>query len=113
MDVYDKGLVTVIACAALFVALGLPLIYRKVPRNQVYGFRIPSTLRDDTAWYETNAAFGRWFVIATIVSAACIGVIYAMRLLDPRSFITATILAMIAPVIVGLVAGIRRLRSLR
>jgi hypothetical protein len=39
MSVFEKGLITVLGCALLFVDLAIPLTLRKFPRNTVYGFR--------------------------------------------------------------------------
>lgn len=44
----------------LFV-LSIPLALRWVPRNSLYGFRVPATLRDDHIWYEVNARSARQF----------------------------------------------------
>ena len=32
---------------ALMTMVALPLIYRKIPRNHIYGFRVPKTLKSD------------------------------------------------------------------
>ena len=41
------------------VAAGLPLARRRVPPNALYGVRLPSTMRDEEAWYEVNERAGR------------------------------------------------------
>ena len=43
----------------LFIAVGIPLARRIVPRNGLYGFRIPKTLRSDDVWYPANRYLGR------------------------------------------------------
>lgn len=47
----------------LLIVLSIPLVFRWVPRNHVYGFRIPATLRDEAIWYDANARSGRHFLI--------------------------------------------------
>lgn len=37
----------------------LPLAYRKIPMNQVYGIRIQASFESDQRWYEINAYGGR------------------------------------------------------
>ncbi len=43
----------------LFIAIGLPLKYRKIKRNNLYGFKVKYTLEDDEIWYEVNELLGR------------------------------------------------------
>ena len=59
MSIFEKGFVTIIACAALLILVALPLALRKVPRNVAYGFRTRATMADDGIWCEANAYFGR------------------------------------------------------
>lgn len=53
-----------IALAILSVGLltffvSLPLVYRKIPMNYLYGIRIPAAFESDERWYEINAYGGR------------------------------------------------------
>jgi uncharacterized membrane protein len=57
--------------AILFLLLGLmmcgisvPMLQGRVPRNYVYGFRTPKTLKNDHIWYLANAFAGRAMLIA-------------------------------------------------
>ena len=113
MTVFDKGLITVMSVAALFIGLAIPLVLRKIPPNIVYGFRVAATLRDEKVWYETNDTFGRWLIAASIVSGAGIYLIYTMRWFGAETFMTATIVALAAPVVIATIAGFSRLRSSR
>ena len=38
----------------LLAALSVPMLLDKVPPNPWYGFRVPSTLADETLWYKIN-----------------------------------------------------------
>ena len=64
--------------ALIFIASGLviflaslPLVYRKVPMNALYGVRIPRSMECEQRWYDINAYGGRqlarwsWLIIAT------------------------------------------------
>jgi hypothetical protein len=43
----------------LMIALGLPLVFRLVPRNYLYGMRSPRTLwTTDEIWYRQNVITG-------------------------------------------------------
>jgi len=59
---------------ALFVALAVPLIRRRVPPNHWYGLRIPATFADERVWYEANARAGRE-LLALGVGAMALGVV--------------------------------------
>lgn len=43
----------------LLVALGTPLVRRRIRPNWVYGVRVPATLADEWVWYEANAKSGK------------------------------------------------------
>lgn len=64
MDVYDKGLITVLGCCAIFCLVSIPLILRKISRNPVYGYRMRMTPSNDKIRYEVNAYFA-WRFLAT------------------------------------------------
>lgn len=51
----------------LVLALAVPMILRKVPRNYFYGFRTPRTLSSDRVWYQANRTSGIAMACASIV----------------------------------------------
>lgn len=61
------------ATALVFIGLSVPLIRRRVRPNRLYGFRTPSTLRNETLWYEVNEKTGwdlLWVGIGTLAITA-------------------------------------------
>lgn len=52
----------------LLIAIGVPMILRRVPPNPIYGLRVPATFKDEQVWYDANAASGRDCVVLGIVS---------------------------------------------
>lgn len=98
MDVYDKGLVTVLVCSALYCLVSVPLILRKVPRNPVYGYRTRRTLSNDKIWYEANAYFSWRFLVASVLSACAALLLYDWRSLPPETFMKVSIALLVAPV---------------
>jgi len=52
----------VLAGVALSIA-GVPLRLKKVPPNDTYGFRVPSTLSNPAVWYETNSQVGTGLIV--------------------------------------------------
>jgi hypothetical protein len=51
------------ALGPVLVLVSIPLIFRWVPRNRVYGFRVGATLRHDAVWYDVNARSGRQLLV--------------------------------------------------
>ena len=43
------------ALGPVLVLMSIPLLFRWVPRNRLYGFRTAATLRDDAVWYDGDA----------------------------------------------------------
>jgi uncharacterized membrane protein len=112
MSIFGKGLVTILAVDLVLALLAIPLLLRKVPRNVAYGYRTRKTLSDDFIWYEANAHFGRGLLIACAVSAVTILVLYNAMALSPPVFLQASIVALVAPSFVAMLATARFVRSL-
>jgi SdpI/YfhL protein family len=58
-----QSLVTLVVPLAI-MALAVPMILEKVPRNCIYGFRTPYTMSSDAAWYRANKISGIALVLA-------------------------------------------------
>lgn len=54
----------------LFAVLSLPLLFGLIPRNPIYGFRVPATLRDEAVWYAINRRTAREAIGIGLVHAA-------------------------------------------
>ena len=112
MSVYEKSLATVLICSAVFCLLSIPLIFRKVPRNSLYGYRTRTTLSDDRIWYETNAYFGLRFIIGSIVSACLAIIVYECRCISPDMYPLVTVVLLAAPVAIAGLLTTRFVRSI-
>lgn len=54
---------------ALFIALSVPLMRRRVKPNRFYGLRVGATFADEWVWYEGNSKSGRdLFVLGVGIS---------------------------------------------
>ena len=52
----------------LMIALGVPLALRLVPRNWLYGLRVPATLTSsDEVWYRQNRIAGVTMVLIGVI----------------------------------------------
>lgn len=110
MNVFEKGVITILVCDAVFVALALPLMLRKVPRNVVYGFRTRTTLSGDSIWYDTNAHFGRGLLVASIVSVVAIAVLYGLGP-DPRIVLNLSVAVLVVTSAIATLVTARYLRN--
>jgi len=63
--------VLLVVCALLFL-LTLPLVFRLVPPNRIYGFRTQKTLSSRDIWYRANVFAGYALMIAAAVTAVII-----------------------------------------
>jgi len=58
-------------CAVIFV-LCLPLVFKLVPPNRLYGFRTRTTLSRPEVWYPANVFSGLALMIAMLIAAIII-----------------------------------------
>jgi uncharacterized membrane protein len=58
------------AIGPVLIVLSLPLLLRLVPRNRIYGFRVPPTLADDSVWYDANALCARHMILLGLLMVA-------------------------------------------
>lgn len=50
----------------LLLLLALPLIYRRVPPNALYGVRTRASFYSEADWYRINALGGRYLAMAAV-----------------------------------------------
>lgn len=93
-----------LAAGILIVVLALPLFFRKVRPNRVYG--LPAALRfeSNTKWYRANRSLGLALIIAGLVTIAVTGIIWVAK---PHALsISNKLLAGIELLVVVVPAGI-------
>jgi uncharacterized membrane protein len=94
----------VFACTGLlFIGLAQPLIKRRIPPNQFYGFRLPDAFSSETVWYAVNEYAARLLRMLGVIVLAAIPVLQYLAL--PEPFFA---LSMAAIVLVGTAAVIVR-----
>jgi uncharacterized membrane protein len=107
-----------VGAGVLLIVMGIPLLLRRVPpKDWGYGVRIPSTLADESVWYDINARGGRHFVVigllylVVFVAAVTLGRSWSveLRILVPVALL---VVALVADAIVLGVAA-RRLLAQR
>ena len=58
------------ALGPVLILMSIPLIFRWVPPNRFFGFRIPATLKNESVWYDVNAGSGRLFLVLGVLMVA-------------------------------------------
>jgi uncharacterized membrane protein len=111
VSVFEKGTITIVGCALLMALIAIPLAKRKVPRNVFYGYRTRSTLADDATWYAANAHFGRGLLIASLLTAVAIAILYSVGL-EPMLFLTVSAGVLVVPLAVAIFSTSRFIHSL-
>jgi len=52
-----------IAAALLMICVSLPLVYRKIKMNSLYGIRIQKSFESEDSWYRINEYGGKQLII--------------------------------------------------
>ena len=97
----------------LVAVLSVPLLWGWVPRNRLYGFRVPATLRDDEVWYAMNRRVARQMIPVGTVLATVVLVAQRAGLETPAWRISLTALTLTALAVItirGWVAASRLAR---
>jgi hypothetical protein len=99
-------------CGILLVGLSLPLIWKKVPPNGLYGFRVSQTLNNPQVWYEVNAYSGKrlfWAGVSTVLAALAL---YFIPGISVDAYALGVLAVFVVVMVVGLVQSVRYMRSL-
>ena len=112
----DEGMVILlilfVASGLLLTALSLPMIFRKIPPNYWYGFRVKATLENEEVWYPANEYAGKrlfWVGIATVVAAVGL---FLMPITDVGVYASAVGGIVIFGLLVAVVQSVLYLRDL-
>jgi len=98
----------------LNIALAVPLIRRRIKPNGSYGVRFPSTLEDESVWYDINARGGRHLVWISVVyvAALTVSLVFGRTWNATVRFLVPTGLLVFALVCDAIVLGIASSRLL-
>lgn len=66
----ERYRVRLVASAIVVGAISIPLIFKIVPPNGVYGFRTSATRSSVDIWYSANAFMGWALLVGAVVSSA-------------------------------------------
>ena len=66
---------------AVLAAATLPLLFRAVPPNRFFGFRLPGTDASAEIWYDINSLGAKMFVLSMVICGA-INLLFLRRELE-------------------------------
>lgn len=97
----------------LMIAISVPMIQGRVPRNALYGFRTPKTLRSDAVWYPANRFSGRALFQAGVAQALLVLPLFVLAFFVSTDTIAwLGLIAMVGPLLLALYASFRYLARL-
>jgi uncharacterized membrane protein len=64
--------VLLLAACIVVLLVALPLVFKMVPPNRIYGFRTTTTLARTDVWYRSNIVAGLALIVASALSASII-----------------------------------------
>lgn len=96
------------AVSVLIMAVSIPLILRKIPKNAFYGFRIPRTLSGtDEYWYEANHRAGIAMFVAGAVSFLA-AIVIPSFVFGTQSFLTVWTVVLVASILAAFIFSLWR-----
>jgi uncharacterized membrane protein len=98
-----------VASGLLQIGLALPLIYRKIPPNRLYGFRVRCTLEDKDVWYAANAFAGKRLAWAGVATAAAAVIFYVLPIRRVDTYAVAVASVVLFGLTVAVVQSFRYL----
>lgn len=113
MSELSKSVLLFTAVGVLFICLGMPLLFDRIPPNFWYGCRTTKTLSDENVWYAVNRVTGRDLIFGGIaVIASAVAVFIFGRYVTPTLAVTTPLVVLVLAVIVVVVNSLRVQRSM-
>jgi hypothetical protein len=107
---YLKALISLEILNLLIIVIAVPLIFKLIPPNYWYGFRIKETINDKKIWYLVNEFFGWGMAISAIISMVIILFLFNYQYLPPILYMNINIAILLIPQIITLLFTISYLR---
>ncbi len=95
----------------LFLGISAPLIARRIPPNNWYGFRVPKTLSSPKIWYPVNQYSGKEMYktgLRLILCAFALALVPGMKV---EFYVSACSAVLILDLARGLILTVRYLRT--
>lgn len=112
MDDRTIFLILYLGAGLLFSGIALPLLARKIPPNNWYGFRVDATLKNPKLWYEVNAYMARGMLVLGLVTGATALAGYFITALGLVPYFVVCTLVILVGLFVNLAQGFLFLKKL-
>jgi hypothetical protein len=106
-------LVMYVSFGLLLAGLAIPLLLGKIAPNPWYGFRVPSTLADETLWYKVNHHMASWLLATGIITVAGAVALYWWGNLSLDAYAWACLAVFAVPFTIGVIRSWRYLQRLK
>jgi uncharacterized membrane protein len=107
MQSFALAIISLALGALLIVAMGIPLMRRRVSSNGIYGLRTRATCADEVVWYEANARAGKDFVSLGIVLLCLVAAAPFLRGIAHETIVLSITGVMVAGLVAVAVRGAR------
>ncbi len=87
----------------ILIGVSIPLVLKKIPPNQWYGFRVPKTFSSDHIWYEANRVAG---IDLCLAGGAVIGASVVLNFISPMLGEGISVTVMLIVIVVSLLAAV-------
>ena len=111
MDDRTIFLILYLGAGILFSAIALPLLWRKIPPNNWYGFRVDATLKNPKLWYEVNAYMAKGMLALGLLTGATALVGYFITALGLVPYFVICTLVILVGLFINLVQGFQYLKK--
>ena len=104
-------LILYVGLGLMFLGISVPLIQRRVPPNNWYGFRVPKTLSSPNIWYPVNEHSGKEMYktgLRVILAAFALAFVPGMKL---EFYVAACTTILVLDLFRGLIVTTRYLRT--
>ncbi len=98
-------IISAFVVGVVVIALSIPFLFNKVPRNSIYGFRTKLTKSSDEVWYPANRFAAKGLIIWGVVNIIAGFIALKFQPLTPlgQSLLMATTLSVLIVLVVCLI----------
>lgn len=96
----------------LSILIALPLLLEMVKPNPIYGFRVRTTLENETVWYAVNKFFAQRLMLVGIVEVVAALVLYFLPGISLDGYAIAVMVLFAVAFSVAMAQSFRYLKSL-
>lgn len=97
----------------ILIGVSIPLVLKKIPPNQWYGFRVPKTFSSDHIWYEANRVAGIDFCLAgSVVVGASVVMNFISPMIGEGLSVTVMLFVILGSLLAAVIHSLLALRKM-